>query len=506
MMFGKFAQIKKTLFSMFVLLVVLFGCGKKEEPVVESKNEEPQILKTVMSMDIDSLNPYKIVSAGSEEILLNVFEGLLMPSDDGGLRNAIAESYTISEDGLKYTFKIRKGIKFHNGNTLDMNDVEFSLNRMSGKDGSPMSSSAFDNLDTITVENEDEISLTLVEANPSFIYHMIEAIVPDENKDSLDRIAIGTGPFKIAEYDREQKIVLERFDDYWGDKAHLDSVEVYVTPNVGSSFLRLMSGEINFLQYVDSKRVDEIKDYNIISSSQNMIQVMALNHNHAPFDDPRVREAINLAVDKEQIISVIMNGYGEAVETHMGPTLKDLIIPKIGITRNVERARELLIEAGHENLTFTMRAPGNYTLHVNTAQMIAEQLKEIGITMNIETIEWASWLDEVYNNRNYEATIIGLTGKLDADAVLRRYSTTYSRNFFNYSNSEYDELISKASVTSNYEERIQLYKRVQEILRDDNAAIYIMDIHNVIAIKKGFENYVFYPLPYVNFSKITIGD
>jgi len=509
-MYEKFTQIRKIFLFVFVLVAISFGCGKKEENKVagktETKKEEPKIIKTAMSMDLDSLNPYKVVSSSSEEIIFNVFEGLVMPSENGGIINAIAESYTVSEDGLKYTFKIRKGIKFHNGNTLDMKDVEYSLNRMSGKDGSPMSKSVFENLDKITVENDSEISMMLFKPNSSFIYHMTEAIVPDENKDSLDKVAIGTGPFKVTEYDKEQKIVLERFDDYWGEKAHLDKVEVFVTPNADTAFLKLMSGEINFLQYINSKRVSEIKDYNIISSSQNMIQVMALNHKHAPFDNPKVRKAINLAVDKEKIISAIMDGYGEVAETHMGQSMKELIIPKLGIKRDVEKAKELLKEAGQENLTFTIKVAGNYSVHVNTAQMIAEQLRAAGITVKIETIEWASWLDDVYNKRNYEATIIGLSGKLDPDAVLKRYSTPYSKNFFNYSNPEYDELISKANIASDYQERIKLYKRAQEILRDDNVAVYIMDVHNVVALKKGFGNYIFYPLPYINFSKITIGD
>ncbi|MGF6907469.1 ABC transporter substrate-binding protein [Fusobacterium sp. PH5-44] len=505
----KFAQIRKVISSAFVLAVIGFGCGKEKEvneSNVKKKEKIENVLKTTISMDLDSLNPYEIVSGSSEEITLNIYEGLLMPSDNGGLKNAIAESYTISEDGLEYTLKIRKGIKFHNGNDLDIKDVEFSLNRMSGKDGSPLASSAFENIDTIKVLDENTISITLKKQNVSFIYHLTEAIVPDENKDTLSKIAIGTGPFKLTSYEKEQKIVMERFDDYWGEKAHLEKVEVLVTPNADAAFLKLISGEINFLQYVNSERVNEIKDYNIKSSSQNMVQVMALNHKFEPFKDHRVREAINIGIDKEKIIDAVMNGYGEPLETHMGPLMKELAIPKLNTKRDIEKAKELLKEAGQENLSFTIKVPSNYSVHVNTAQIVVEQLKEIGVTANIETIEWATWLDDVYSKRNYEVTIVGLTGKLDPDAVLKRYTSTYSKNFFNYNNSEYDQLITEASVTFDNEKRADLYKQAEMILRDDNAAVYIMDIHNVVALKKGFGGYVFYPLPYINFSKITIGE
>lgn len=510
----KIAQIRKVAGFAFVLAVIGFGCGKDKgtnenttkENAVKKVGKIEKVLRTTMSMDLDSLNPYEIVSSSSEEITLNIYEGLLMPSDNGGLRNAIAESYTVSDDGLVYTFQIRKGIKFHNGNDLDIKDVEFSLNRMSGKDGSSLASSAFENIDKITVLDDNSISLTLKKANVSFIYHLTEAIVPDENKDTLSKNAIGTGPFKLVSYDKEQKIVLEKFDEYWGDKAQLEKVEVLVTPNADAAFLKLISGEINFLQYVNSERVKEIKNYNIKSSSQNMVQVMALNHKFEPFSDHRVREAINLGIDKEKIIAAVMNGYGEPLETHMGPLMKELTIPKLGTKRDIEKAKELLKEAGQENLSFTIRVPSNYSVHVNTAQMVVEQLKEIGIAAKIETIEWATWLDDVYSKRNYEVTIVGLSGKLDPDAVLKRYTSTYSKNFFNYNNLEYDQLISEANVTFDNEKRADLYKKAEIILRDDNAAVYIMDIHNVVALKNGFDGYVFYPLPYINFSKITIGE
>ena len=247
-------RVKKIIKVIFlaILSILILACGKDTENNLKE-------IKTTMSMDIDSLNPYKMVSSGTEEIMLNVFEGLLMPNSKGELTPAIAESYKISEDGRIYTFKIRKGIKFHNGNPLDVKDVEFSLNRMAGKDGFPPASALFNEIEKIKVVSEDEIEIKLKKADSAFIYALIKGIVPDENANDLDKNPIGTGPFKVAQYDREQQIVLDRFNEYWGEKTKLDRVTVLIVPNSETAFLKLLSGEINMLSRVDSKRVNELK-------------------------------------------------------------------------------------------------------------------------------------------------------------------------------------------------------------------------------------------------------
>lgn len=480
-----------------LLGMLLLSCGKEEK--VEKKE-----IKTTMSMDIDSLNPYKMVSSGTEEIMLNVFEGLLMPNTKGELIPAIAEEYSISEDGLYYTFKIREGIKFHNGNPLDVKDVEFSLKRMSGKDGFPPSSALFQEIEDIKVLDGNRVQIKLKEADSAFIYSLTEGIVPDENADQLDKNPIGTGPFRIAQYDREQQLVLDRFDDYWGEKAKVDRVTIFVVPNNETAFLKLLSGEINMLSRVDSKRVNELKNFNNISAPQNTVQIFALNNDVKPFDDERVRKAINLAINKDEIIAGVMGGDGIKLETNMSPVMGKFCIDNIGEKQNIEEAKKLLTESGNSNLTFTIKVPSNYQMHVDTAQIIAEQLKNIGVTAKIETIEWTTWLSDVYSGRKYEGTIVGLSGKLDPYSILRRYTSDYKSNFFNFKDAEYDELIQNAKESTVDEIIVTNYKKAQEILRDKQAAIYIMDPKLITTLDKKISGFEYYPLSYINFSKMNI--
>ena len=480
-----------------LLGMLLLSCGKEEK--VEKKE-----IKTTMSMDIDSLNPYKMVSSGTEEIMLNVFEGLLMPNTKGELIPAIAEEYSVSEDGLYYTFKIREGIKFHNGNPLDVKDVEFSLKRMSGKDGFPPSSALFQEIEDIKVLDGNRVQIKLKEADSAFIYSLTEGIVPDENADQLDKNPIGTGPFRIAQYDREQQLVLDKFDDYWGEKAKVDRVTIFVVPNNETAFLKLLSGEINMLSRVDSKRVNELKNFNNVSAPQNTVQIFALNNDVKPFDDERVRKAINLAINKDEITAGVMGGDGIKLETNMSPVMNKFCIDNIGEKQNIEEAKKLLAESGNSDLTFTIKVPSNYQMHVDTAQIIAEQLKNIRVTAKIETIEWTTWLSDVYSGRKYEGTIVGLSGKLDPYSILRRYTSDYKSNFFNFKDAEYDKLIQNAKDATVDEIIVANYKKAQEILRDKQAAIYIMDPKLITTLDKKISGFEYYPLSYINFSKMNI--
>ena len=221
-----------------ILLTFIFIACQKEKNKKES-------IRTVSTVDIDSLNPYEVVSSNSDQILLNVFEGLVMPGVDGTVIPALAESYEISENGKTYTFAIRKGVKFHNGNDMDIKDVEFSLNYMSGKLGNNPTEALFENIEKIEILDDSHIAIHLSEPDSSFIYYMKEAIVPDENKDHLSKTAIRTGPYKITEYQKEQKLVLSKNEEYWGEKAIIPTVSILISPNSETNFLKLLSGEIN---------------------------------------------------------------------------------------------------------------------------------------------------------------------------------------------------------------------------------------------------------------------
>ncbi len=152
--------------------------------------------------------------------------------------------------------------------------------------------------------------------------------------------------------------------------------------------------------------------------------------------------------------------------------------------------------------TKTLKVPNSSKIYLDTAQSIKEQLKEVGITVDLEIIEWATWLSDVYTNRKYEASLAGLAGKMEPDAILRRYTSTYAKNFTNFNNARYDALIEEAKRTSNEAKQVENYKEAQKILAEEQAAIFLMDPNTIIATEKGLEGFEFYPLPYFNFAKL----
>lgn len=479
----------------FILLTfILIACQKEE-------NKEKSI-RTVSTVDIDSLNPYQLVSSASKQILLNVFEGLIMPGVNGTVVPALAESYEISEDGKTYTFTIRQGVKFHNGNDMDIHDVEFSLNRMAGKLGDKPTESLFENIEKIEVLDEKHISVHLFKPDSSFIYYMKEAIVPDENKEHLNELAIGTGPYKITEYKKEQKLVLNINEEYWGEKAKIPTVSILISPNSETNFLKLLSGEINFLVGIDSKRIPELEKYQIITFPSNLCFILSLNPKEKPFDDIEVRKAINLAIDKNKIIQLAMNGKATPIYSNMSPVMSKFLWNSPEEKADPEKAKQILESKGLLPMEFTLKFPNNSKIYLDTAQSIREQLQDIGITVNLEIIEWASWLSDVYTNKQYTASLAGLAGKMEPDAILRRYTSTYPKNFTNFNNPKYDLLIEEAKRTTEDSKQIQNYKEAQKILAEEQAAIFLMDPDTIIATEKGIEGFEFYTLPYLNFAKL----
>lgn len=484
----------KQLCLIALLAFTFSACGKEETRVEE--------IKTVSSVDIDSLNPYQVVSSASEQLLFNVFEGLIMPSSDGSVVPALAESYEVSEDGKTYIFMIREGVKFHNGNPMDIYDVEFSLNKMSGKLGDTPTEGLFENIESIEVLDEKKIAIHLGKPDSSFIYYMKEAIVPDENKDHLTEQAIGTGPYQVGEYQKEQKLVLIKNENYWGEKAEIPKVSILVSPNPETNFLKLLSGEINFLTEIDSKRLEELKNYTIASGPRNLCFILAFNHKEKPFDDVEVRRAIHLAIDKEKIVQLAMNGHGTVIHTNMSPVMKKFLWEGKGEEKNPALAKEILEKKALLPMEFTLKVPNSSKMYLDTAQALREQLKEIGIKVNLETIEWASWLSDVYTNRNYTASLAGLSGKMEPDAILRRYTSDYKKNFTNFHNDNYDRLIAEAKLSADEQTQIKNYKEAEKILQEEQAAVFIMDPDSIIAMEKGLEGFEFYPLPYLNFAKL----
>ena len=467
------------------------------------ENTEPKYGGSVVvgiQQDIDSLDPHKATAAGTKEILFNIFEGLVKADKDGNLINAVASDYTVSEDGLVYTFTLRDGIKFHNGNNVTVEDIKYSLERVSGLlDGTPLIST-LSVITSVDIVDDKTVSVTVGSANTELIYSFVAAIIPKGSGEDMGATPIGTGPFSFVSYTPQEGIKVKKFESYWQNGLpYLDDVYFKIVNGSDSALLELKGKTIDIYAYLTDSQANELKDlYNVVSSPSNVVQALFLNNTVAPLDNVLVRQAICYALDKDSINSFVGGGTGTIISSAMLPTLKNYyndLNDVYGTKANVEKAKELLSEAGYpDGFELEISIPSNYEFHMQTGEVIVEQLKEVGINAKIKAMEWSSWLDECYNGRQYQATISGITCDMTPGYLLNRFQSTSKKNFVNYVNEEYDALYVKAHDSLDQSEKEKYYKELQKMICDDAISAFIQVPGNTTAISKKLSGYEFYPV------------
>lgn len=466
--------------------------------------------------DLDSLVPSLSQGAGTQEILYNIYEGLYKPDSEGNLIPAVASDYTMSEDGLVYTFTLRDGIKFHNGNPVTAADVKYSIETCAGLNGGEPVISAFSNIVSVETPDDSTIVITLEKSSNSFmaILATVEAAIVPADVEDLQTNPIGTGPYKFVSRSLQENVVLERFDDYWGEPAHIKDVTLKVLADGDSIVMNLKGGAVDLVARVSTAQAAELgDDFEVLEGTMNLVQAVYLNNAVEPFDNEKVRQALSYAVNKQEILDFVSEGKGTPVGSSMFPAFGKYYIEELNdiYTTDIEKAKSLLTEAGYpDGFSFTMKVPSNYQQHIDTAQVVAEQFKHIGVTANIELIEWETWLSDVYQGRDFEATLVGVDAStLTAGAMLSRFRSDAHNNFVNYNNEAYDaayEDALAAEAVMDDEKATQAYKECETILAETAANIYIQDMCELVAVRKGYTGYTFYPLYIQDFSKLSAGE
>ena len=305
----------------------------------------------------------------------------------------------------------------------------------------------------------------------------------------------------------QENFVVRRFDDYWGTPAFIENVIFKICPNADTIVMDLRGGSIDMYARLTSAQVNELDDqFDIYEGTMNLVQALYLNNAVKPFDDVRVRQAMCYAVNQQEIFDLTFDGKGTEIGSSMYPAFGKYYMPELADVYNqdLDKAKELMKEAGYENgFSMTITVPSNYQPHIDTAQVLVEQLKAIKIDASIELVEWSSWLSDVYADRNYESTVIGVdAAELTARALLDRFESKAGNNFINFHNPEYDKVYAEAITCHDLEQQTELYKQLETILTEDAANVYIQDMAEFVALNSKYEGYEFYPLYVQDMSKI----
>ncbi len=494
----------------FIMLLSLSACsngsnnGEQPTNPAEISNEKTELTMGYQT-DPEGLDPQRTAAASTFVVTNNIYDTLVGVTSDWEITPRLAEKWDISEDGMEITFKLREDVLFQNGRQLKASDVEFTFNRL--KDEESPKARDYDNIKNIEVMDDYNIKFVTekldVELLKSFVYPWT-AIVPEEEAANLKTKPVGTGAFQLKEWVPQQHIILERNENYYGDKSKLETVKLELIPDATSLMAGLQVGDLDIIP-LSGDQVETLKgntDYSILAQPMNAVQVMSLNTDNKILSNEKVRQAMSMAINKDEIIEASSFGYGDKIGSHLPTTSPDYYDTNDVMEYNPEKAKELLKEAGYENgFDIKLTLPKNYQIHVDAGQVIADQLSKIGIRVNIEIVEWGTWVSEVYSGKKFEMTVVAHTGRLDSYAFLSRYKSD-SDDYISLKTGEVDELLNKALQELDENKRKDIYKQIQVILANKLPAIYVQTPYTMLGMQNNVKGMNIFPIDIYDFKDV----
>jgi len=474
--------VRKKLVALVLILMMLgtvAGCAKTGTQT----GTAPDILKVAYLADPQGLDPQRTAAVATFNITGNIFEGLLAVTPDWEITPRLAESYTISPDGMEITFKLKKGVKFHNGREMTAQDVKYSFERLKGED-SPKAGD-YKNISKIEVVDDSTVKFTTasldVELAKAFCYPWA-VIVPAEADANLKTNPVGTGAYKFVEWIPQQQVMLTRFDEYHGEKAKIKDIGLVLIPDATSQLAALQVGDVHITEVTGNqiKLLKEDPKFQVYTEAMNATQLLALNMENKALSDIRVRQAIAKAINKDDIINTVVWGYGDKVGSHLPVNYPDYV----------------------DTNTLKLTLPKSYQIHVDTGQIIADQLSKVGITADIEIIEWGQWLSDVYTAKKYDMTVVALSGRLDSRYFLKRYRSD-SKDFVSLISGEVDQLLDESGKETDPAKRKEIFKQIQLILAEKLPAAYIQTPHKLFGMAGNVEGFRIYPIDIYEYKDVS---
>ena len=461
------------------------------------------ILKVGINQDVVGLDPHTTNATASLHVIEHIYSGLLRFNEKLEILPDVAESYTVT-DPTTYTFKLRKGVKFHNGREMKAEDVKYSLNRI--KDPATASPRASNFAPITGIETPDDYTVVIKLKAPyapllSVLADVTSAIVPkevvDANGGKLDKVAVGTGPFKFKEYVPNTRIVLEKNPDYFVQgEPYLDGIQFIPIPDDTARSTAVRTGTVDLIEYAPAKDLPLYKGdskITVFGDGNNNVRFLAFNLTVKPFDNPKVRQAIAWAIDRGQVLEAAVSGAGTPLDA--GPFLPSFWpgLQTPIYKQDLTKAKALLSEAGYPNgFTAKLKNTPTYSFLGNAGIVVQEQLKAIGINFEIVSEEWSVFLKD-YLGKNFEAVVSGYSAFADPHLPMDNYYVTgRPNNFMSYSNPEFDKLIDQASQITDQAQRAKLYQQAQTILANDAPQVFLYAANQYEATQSYVKGYVHY--------------
>ncbi len=433
------------------------------------------VLRVGVQLEPPNLDPTAGAAAAIDEIVYaNVFEGLTRIGPDGSVLPGLATHWTVSDDGLTWTFFLRGGVCFHDGTAFDAADVAFSLNRAKAPGSTNAQRPLFEPITAVEAIDPLTVRIRLSRPVGAFLTHLGWGDAVMVAPESAARNAvhpIGTGPFRFEAWRPGADLTLTRHGEYWGDQPALEVIRFVFIPDPAAAFAALMAGDVDgFPSYPAPENLPRFERdlrYRVDVGTSEGEVILAINNGRAPFDDIRVRRALAHAIDRRAVIDGALYGYARPIGSHLPPHHPSYVDLTGAYPFDPARARALLAEAGVlDDLSVTLSLPPpSYARR--SGEVVAAQLKAVGIKVRIETIEWAQWLEQVFRNKAYDLTIVAHTEPLDIDIYAR------PDYYFQYQNERFNAIIASLSRTAEPGQRDRLLRAAQRTLSDDAVNVFL---------------------------------
>jgi peptide/nickel transport system substrate-binding protein len=443
-----------------------------------------------------ALDPTADATASIATTLLdNLYQGLVRLDGSGKVLPSLAKSWDVSPDGTVITFNLNSGVKWHDGSPFRAQDVKFSYERAASAETKPPNphKDYWAPVSKVDAVDDNTVKVTLSSYSDNWLFHMAAGsacIVSSKTADNNKTNPIGTGPFKFGAWNRGAALTLTRNEDYWGTKASLKDVEFRFISDADAMNNALKAGDIDAIGQVGGpeqiKQFEQDRNFAVIKGAAAGKLQVSVNNSAGPLADKRVRQALYAAIDRKAWIDGIGAGYGEPIGSHATPNDGEPYyadMTKVN-TFDVVRAKQLLADAGQSNLKLRLAQISAFPYAVRGTDILNSQLQAIGVSLDVQPMEFPRWLQEVFlNTQDYDLTIINHVEERD----IGNYANP--KYYWHYDNAQVAAWLKEADAQPDAAKRKDLYAKIQQQLADDAANLWIYAPNQLAVLKANFKNF-----------------
>ena len=484
-----------------VMAVSCVACGSKEEaadaPAEETATEKKTEVSVRVSDGLITLDPFNWSMDSDHNIISNIYDTLYMMDDDTNEIPCLATDYVVGDDGLSYTFTLREGVVFSNGDPLTVNDVKYSIERYMTSAAQSRNVAGIESVDVDEAANT--VTLNLSAPTPGLIDGLTRVAIAnqkfvEENMDEngmLGYNACGTGPFMYDSHIQDVSCSIVANPNYWGTAPSLTKVNFMVVTDDSTALTALQAGDLDIARLtIDSwDNLVASGQVNTAEPARNHVTYITLNTSKAPFDNKLLRQAVACATNKEDINLMTQNGKAVVTDTFATPFMVGAPDVKTAYSYDVERAKALLAEAGYPDGIdvgeLQVLSGGGYL--ADSGVCLEQQLAEVGITCKVVMLEANTLLSNLMEANNYTIATMGQTNTYDMSWMSTYFGSEHvgGLNMAQYSNPEVDAMLAEANTCTDPEKRVELYEQLLVYLDEECVYVPIYNVTNKVAWAKG---------------------